>query len=61
MNGKACRLIFQDSGSHKPNYIYISFYQNNTIIEFFNYFPYKPPPISAIYIKTVNTEQTSIH
>jgi hypothetical protein len=37
-NGKACGLIFQNGGSHKPNYIYISFYQNNIIIKVFNYF-----------------------
>ena len=39
----------------------ISFYQNNIIIKVFNYFWYRPLFVSAIYIKTVNTEQTSIH
>jgi hypothetical protein len=31
IGGKACGLIFQDGGSHKPKYIYISFYQNNKL------------------------------
>ena len=34
----------------------ISFYQNNIIIKVFNYFWYRPLFVSAIYIKTVNTE-----
>jgi hypothetical protein len=39
----------------------ISFYQNNIIIKVFNYFWYRPLFVSAIYIKTVNTEQRSIY
>jgi hypothetical protein len=46
---KTCGLIFQDGGSHKPNYIYISFYKINIIIKVFNYFWYRPLFVSSIY------------
>ena len=69
-NETACGLIFQNGGSHKPNYIYISFYQFNIIIKVFNYFWYRPllyknsdpvyPPILNIQKQWILNKQAPI-